>query len=77
MEYFFKWRSRFITRKRKVMGHLYDSTQDKMILYYANGSVEEVCNWRSCAIILGQDWCLAQKKNAEKASGVSIPIDVK
>lgn len=74
MEYIFKWKSGLLTRSRVVVGHRYDQEQGKMVLYFANGAVEEIPNWKNCAIRLGIDWVIAEKKSMEQRSGSVIPL---
>lgn len=76
MQYVFKWSRGFITRSRKVAGHRYDQIQDKMVLYFQDGSVEEIANWRGCSVRLGADWVAAKKADMEKSAGSAVPLAV-
>ncbi len=76
MQYVFKYRRRLFWKKEVVKGHGYDSAQNKMILYYPDGSVREVSNWSKCEVALGTDWVLSVKKNMEQQAGQSIPLSV-
>ena len=77
MTYLFKYRRRspFFT-SRKVTGHRYEEKQDKMVIFYEDGSLEEIRKWRDCECALGTDWVLACKKTMEKDSGQTIPLEV-
>jgi hypothetical protein len=76
MSYVFKWKRRFFWQKQKVIGHRYETDQDKMVLYLDGGSIREIRNWVNCELYLGQDWILAVKKDAESKSGTTIPLSV-
>jgi len=55
--YTFKWKKHSIFwNKRQVKAHRFDEKQNKMILYYENGSIEEIANWKDCSLRLGLDW---------------------
>ena len=79
-EYIFSYRrfSKFFSfwKKHKVTGHTLDKDQNKMILYFMNGSVQEIVFWSSCEIKLGIDWVLATQKSMEKQTGQSIPLNL-
>lgn len=72
--YLFKYRRRLWWRTRKVIGHNFLPDQDKIVLYFANGGIEEIPRWKICAVRLGPDWVLAQKKALEEKTGQSIPV---
>lgn len=74
MTYKFRFKRHFFYRTLCVIGHKYDQTQDKMILYFTNGGIEELNDWRHCNLKLGPDWVLAQKKYMEDQAGQAIPI---
>jgi len=72
MKFKFKYRRRFFWKTFTVSGHRYDENQNKMVLYFENGSVREIKDWRNCEVKLGIDWALETKKQMEKESGVEI-----
>jgi hypothetical protein len=76
MEYVFKFRRKFFWKSHKVIGHHYDQGQDKMVLHYQDGSIQEVASWKSCEVKLGQDWCLAMKRQLEQQAGQPIQLAV-
>ena len=76
MSYVFKFKRRFFWSKVTVIGHGYDATQDKMVLYRPDGSIQEVAHWRDCEVRLGTDWKVAQQKKMEEQAGTSIPLKV-
>ncbi len=78
MQYKFKFRRKtwLPFRGITVVGHRYDQSQDKMILYFPDGSVQEIANWAKCEVKLGTDWVLAQQKSMEKQAGQPIPLTV-
>ena len=74
MTYKFRWTRRLWTRTRVVIGHKYEDSQDKMILFFPDGGVEEIPEFSKCAVRLGTDWMLATKAAMEKTAGQSIPV---
>lgn len=75
MLYRFRWRRRFFWRSLKVSGHRYERDQDKMVLFFPDGSVREIAEWSKCEVSLRQDWVLTSKKLMESQAGVTIPLD--
>jgi hypothetical protein len=47
--------------------------QNKMVLFFENGSAREIKHWSNCEAFLGRDWAEAMKKEMEQKSGTSIP----
>lgn len=76
MTYLFKYRRRLFWKTHRVSGHVYTSDQDKLVLYFQDGSVQEVKDWKNCELRLGTDWVAAQKKMLESQTGQSIPLGV-
>ena len=76
MQYKFKWKRFLFCHARKVIGHSYDPSQNKMVLFFQSGAIEEIATWSKCSVRLDVDWVLAQKKNMEKESGMTIPLTV-
>lgn len=76
MTYFFRYRRHLIWKSYQVAGHGYAAEQDKMVLYFPDGSIQEICKWRECEAKLNADWVLAQKKNMEQKAGQSIQLGV-
>lgn len=76
MNYVFKWKRRFSWWTAYVAGHQYDNAQNKMILYFPDGSIREIKDWTSCEVKLGKDWVLAVKTKMEREAGQSIPLNV-
>lgn len=76
MKYKFKWRKKFFWTTCTVIGHRYDADHNKMIIYFENGGLREIADWKNCEVTLGQDWVLAQKKALEAEAGTSIPLKV-
>jgi hypothetical protein len=77
MEYRFRFKHKWFWHSRKVIGHHFDESQNKMILYFANGGLEEIASWKSCSAKLGSDWALTVKKNMEQQAGVPIAVNLK
>jgi hypothetical protein len=76
MSYKFKYKRKFFWTRITVIGHGYDATQDKMVLYMPTGAIREIAHWRDCEVQLGTDWKLAQQKAMEDKAGVSVPLKV-
>lgn len=76
MTYLFRFRRRYFWKTLRVSGHSYSPDQDKMVLYFQDGSVQEIKAWKNCEIKLGSDWVLAQKKSMEAKTGQTIPLGV-
>jgi hypothetical protein len=86
MKYVFKYRKSdsWFWKKEEVVGHRYEPLiiidnkayeQDKMILYFADGGLMEIVNWKKeYEVKLGQDWVLAIKKNMESKIGQQLPL---
>ena len=75
MSYIFKYRRNWFWSKETVKGHGYIANQDKMILYFPNGSVREIKEWSKCENQLGLDWVAATHKKMEKDANQSIPLN--
>lgn len=76
MKYLFCYRRKWFWKKITVVGHGYEQSQDKMILYFENGGLQEICEWSKCEIKLGPDWVLAKKKMMEMESGVDVKLNI-
>lgn len=74
--YTFKWKSGFFWRSKTVIGHHFEKEQNKMVLYFPNGSLREIKNWSNCEAALGTDWVLAVKKSHESQIGQPITLAV-
>lgn len=73
LRYEFKWKRFFFWNKRTVVGHRWEKDQNKIVLFYEDGSLEEIKNWSKCIAKLGPDWAAAQKKAMELQAGTTIP----
>jgi hypothetical protein len=76
MTYTFRWKRFFFWHSRRVVGHKYEDEQDKMCLYFPDGSLEEITDWTRCAAKLGTDWVLMVKAALEKEAGQAVPVNV-
>jgi len=78
MQYQFKYRKagRLFWNKKQVVGHKFEQNQNKMILYFANGSLIEIAHWIDHEVELGTDWVLAIKKDMESKAGQQIPLNI-
>ena len=77
--YIFKYKksSAFFWKKEKIIGHGYDEKQDKMILYFQDGSLKEIASWKNHEVFLGIDWVLYTKNRLEAQTGQNIKLDTK
>lgn len=66
----------FLEKIKDCVGHRYDQGQDKMVVYFKDGSLREIVRWKDCGIYLGTDWVLFTKKNMEKESGQPVKLTV-
>jgi hypothetical protein len=82
MKYKFKYKKNFFWISKEVIGHALERKSNgefddnRMVLYFENGSIEVICNWSKCSLILGQDWVIAQKTAMEKEIGQPIKLNV-
>ena len=74
MKYVFKFKRWFFWKKIKVSGHMHVPEQDKMVIFFEDGGIREIKQWKKCEISLGVDWVLAQKKMKEKEIGQPIVL---
>jgi hypothetical protein len=74
MSYIFGYRRHWFWRRREVIGHKYEADQDKMVLFFKDGGVEEIRSWKRCEARLGPDWFAESKKAMEKQVGAPIAI---
>jgi hypothetical protein len=72
----YKRKNRLFSKKIKVVGHKYLPDQNKMVLFKEDGGLEEVLDWKNCAVTLGVDWVAATKKKMEQEAGTSIPLNI-
>lgn len=75
-----------------VVGHFYDNQsvehidendhriqrqpQDRMIVYFEDGSFQAIRSWSECELMLGTDWVLFTKREMEKKAGQPIQLNV-
>jgi hypothetical protein len=74
MTYKFRYKRYFFYRAVTVIGHNYNDKTDKMVLYFPDGSIKEIPEWRKCHLKLEVDWVAAQKKYMEDKAGQTIPL---
>lgn len=75
MQYKFRYRRILFWRSFTVVGHRYEESQDKMVVYFPDGGCQEIKRWRLHEVKLGPDWMMAVKKDMESKAGVSIPVN--
>ena len=75
--YKFKYKRTLFWHTIEVIGHHYIPDQEKMVLYFPDGSIGEIPRWKDCAISLGVDWVLATKQMMEQQAGATVPLNVK
>jgi hypothetical protein len=76
MAYKFKFKRHLFWKTYAVDGHRYDEKQDKVCLFFEDGSLREIKDWKKCIVKLGPDWALTVKKALEKEAGVPIQAKV-
>ena len=76
MQYVFKYKRKWLWKSEKVVGHKYIADQNKMCLYYEDGSLREIKDWSKHEVALGIDWVQATKKRMENAAGAAVPLSV-
>jgi hypothetical protein len=47
-----------------------------MLLFFEDGGVQEIKNFKNCEVKLKQDWVLAQKKSLEAQTGQPLNMVV-
>ena len=76
MQYKISYKRGLFWKEITVKGHRYEPQYDKMVLYFADGSIREIPQWSKCEVFLDTDWVLAVKKDMESKAGQSIPLTV-
>lgn len=75
-----------------VIGHMYDhqsvesrdandqrvirQPQDRMVVYFQDGSVRTIHTWSECELQLGTDWVLFNKQQIEQKTGQPVTLNV-
>lgn len=74
--YVLRWHRRlFWHRITDVIKHLYDSNQDKLIVFRApDGASQEICGWSRCTARLGKDWVEAMRAQAQAGAIAKGPL---
>ena len=76
MTYLFTYRKP-ATRKwisEEVVGHKYHAETDHMDLFYQNGTLLSIGDWKRCDLKLGKDWIMFTKAMMEEETGQSIKL---
>ena len=77
MTYSIKVRRRWFWKTyKKLIGHGIDKDQNKMQLFFSNGSIMEIKDWDKCEIFLGTDWVIWTKNQMERETGQNIKLNV-
>lgn len=83
--YLFRYRrlGQIFWRKHRVVGHGLSRDPsglivdpEKMVLYFADGSIQEICAWTRCEVRLGSDFFSYKKAEMETAAGQAIPTSL-
>lgn len=77
MTYKFKYKRSVFWKSVHVIGHDYNKSQDKMVVYFEGGALKEIKDWSSCELFLGLDWVLFIKKDMEQKAGQPVMLSVK
>ncbi len=73
MRFEFHCRKFLFWRSYLVIGFKYEKDLNRMILYFEDGSILELCEWSKYDCKLGQDYFDCIKKDMEQKAGQSIP----
>lgn len=82
MKYNFQYKKSFFWISKKVIGHGLERRSDgsfdenRMVLYFEDGSIQVIPNWSKCHLKLGTDWVIAQKTAMEKEINQPIKLNV-
>ena len=76
MYYKFSWKRNLFWHSRMVTGHKYEEKQNKMLIFFKDGGVQEIKHWTDCEVKLGADWFSETKKQMEDKAGQAIPMKV-
>jgi hypothetical protein len=49
---------------------------EKMVLYFPNGALKVIADWKNCELKLDTDWVLFTKNRMEKESGQDVKLAV-
>jgi hypothetical protein len=49
---------------------------EKMVLYFANGALMTVADWKYCELKLGTDWVIFTQRRMERESGQDVKLTV-
>jgi hypothetical protein len=72
--YKFSFKRNWFWRSFNVIGHAYAADQNKMVLYFEGGGIQEIKDWKNCEVRLGIDWVIMVKSVMEQQVGQAIPI---
>lgn len=75
-DFVFKWKRSFFWYERRAVGFNYQREDNRMQLYFEDGSIFEIPEWNKCHCELGTDfhqWLLHKK---ELEAGQKIPTAV-
>ena len=76
--YRIRWKRKIIWHTFKnVVGHQFAENQNKLAVYFDDGSLCEIKKWTDCEIALGVDWFLAVKRHEEEKAGINIKTNEK
>lgn len=83
MNYKFKYKKdgSFFWKTVNVKGHSleYDKNGNwtgSIALYFSNGDIQVIPNWKNYHLKLGNDWLLACKTQAEKEANTNIKLNM-
>jgi hypothetical protein len=54
------------------VGHSYSQEQNKMVVYFEDGSFREIKEWTKCEVWLGNDFVVGLKERQEQEAGIPI-----
>ena len=54
--YKLRWRRKGFWHTIKAIGHSYEETSNKLVVYFPDGGLREIAHWKDCELMLGSDW---------------------
>jgi len=72
--YIFKYRKKgsLFWKKIEVDGHKFEKAQNKMVIFFKDGGLQEIADWKDHELKLGIDWVRAQKESMDEEAKTSV-----
>ncbi len=72
----FRWKKGLFWKSRKITGFKSDVGTDRMMLFFTDGSCQEIAQWSKCDCRLDRDFFDMQHKRMEQEAGQAVPVKV-